>query len=126
MLENAADEVVRHLREAQPARVCLVEKQVRPAGSVGQVVMHVGPRARAARERLGHERGDGPRSLRELAGHHPEERVPVGRRQGVGILEVHLVLVIRVFVVALIDAPAQAVESLVERRRNPKAPEMPL
>ena len=52
-----------------------------------------------------------PDALGELAGHHPEEREAIGRRQGVGILEIHLVLVIGVFVIALVDAPAQAVEA---------------
>ena len=48
-----------------------------------------------------------PEALGELPGHHPEERVAVGRRQGVGILEIHLVLIIGVFVIALVDAPAR-------------------
>ena len=82
------------------------------------MIVHVRARARSARERLGHERGDRPRPLGKLAGHHPKERVSIGGFQGVGVPEIHLVLVIGVFVIALIDAPAQAFECVIERAQK--------
>ena len=64
--------------------------------------------------------------LGKLARHHPKKRVTIGRFQGVGVLEIHLVLEIGVLVIALIDAPAQASSASLSARRNPKAPEIPL
>ena len=40
---------------------------------------------------------------------------PIGRLQGVGIPEIHLVLEIGVLVIALVDAPAQSVEAVAQR-----------
>ena len=56
----------------------------------------------------------GSRPLCQLPGHHAEKRVAIGRRQGVGVPEIHLVLKIGVFVIGLVDTPAQTLEALVE------------
>ena len=125
MLEHAADEVIRQRREAQAPAVRLVEKQIGAGRRVGQMIVHMGTRAGAARERLGHERRDRPRPLGELAGHHPEENQAIGRRQGVGIAKVDLVLEIGVLVVGLIDTPAERGQAVVELPQKTEAPDIP-
>ena len=88
--------------------------------------MHVRAGAGPGGERLGHERRDRAEPPGELAGHHPEEDQPVGRLEGLGVVEIDLVLVVGVLVVALVDAPAQPVQAVVQRRRNSSAADMPL
>ncbi len=122
MLEDASDEVIGQFREAEAACVGLVAEQVEATVRIGQMIMHVGAGAGPGRERLGHERGDRAGPLCELAGHHPEEDAAVGGREGFGIPEVHLVLVIRVLVVGLIDTPAELVEAVDERTEEPQRP----
>ena len=118
VLEHSADEMIGQRREAQARGSDSSTKQIAPARGVGQVIVHVRTRARSARERLGHERRDRTRALGKLAGHHPEESVAIGGLEGVGVPEVDLVLEIGVFVIALIDAPAQALESVIERAQE--------
>ena len=114
MVEHAADEVIGQRRESQAAAVRWVEKQIAAGGRIGQVVVHVGARARAAREWLGHERRDRSRPLCELASHHPEERHSIGGHKRVGISKVDLILEIGVFMVGLVDAPAEPAQAVVE------------
>ena len=122
VLEDATDEVIGQFREAQAARVGVVVKEILAAVRVGEMIMHVGPGARPRRERLGHERRDRADPLGKLAGHHPEDDAAVGRREGVGVPEIDLVLVIRVLMVGLIDTPVELIESVVERAEEPQRP----
>ena len=71
------------------------------------MVMHMSTRTGAGREGLGHESCYRAEAACKLAGHHPEEGEAVSRRQCVGIREVHLVLIVGVFMIALVDAPPE-------------------
>src|SRR5207249_1659958 len=88
-------------------------EQVAAGLGVGQVVVHVGAAAGPVGERLGHEGGDGPIRTGGLGGQHFEEDEAVGRRQGVGVLEVDFVLGVGIFVVGLVDPPAKLAQRLV-------------
>jgi hypothetical protein len=68
-----------------------------------------------SREGLGHVGGDRPEALGDLARHHLEKRVAIGRGQGVGVLPVDLVLRIGVLVVRGVRLPAELVEVADDR-----------
>src|ERR1051326_1414439 len=105
--------MVAQLRNPQAAFVLVRGEQVFAALGVGQVVVHVGAAAGSVGKWLGHERSDGTVFSRRFAGQHLEEDEAVGRGQGVGILEIYFVLRVGVFVVRLVNAPAQLAEGVI-------------
>ena len=110
MADHACQKMVGRLRQAQSPFVALVEEQVFPRLGIGQMKMDVQPASRLVGKRLGHVGGDRPVFAGDLPRGHLEKRDAVGRRERVGVIEIHLELRIAVFVIDLIDAPAQAVE----------------
>ena len=83
VLLQAADEVVGGLGEAEPARVVLVEEEVRVA--VPERHVEVAAVAGQVRERLRHERREQPVLLGERVHHVAEEDRAVAADERVGV-----------------------------------------
>ena len=108
-----ADEAVRRVGEPEPARIGLVEEQVRVAVPERHVEVAAVPGQ--VRERLRHERRDHPVLLRERVNHVAEEDRAVARDERVVVGEVLLELAVRVLVVVRVVAPAELVAELGTR-----------
>ena len=112
MLQNPADEVVRHLGQPETLGVGIVYQDVLPRLGVGYVEVDVAGAAGLVCEGFGHVGGDCSMLSGHLTGHHLEEGVTVGGGEGVGIIEVDLVLAAAVFVVGLVYPPPEAVQAV--------------
>ena len=115
-----ADEVVGEVRQAQAARVVLVEEEVRLAVPERHVEVAAVPGQVA--ERLGHERRQQAALLGECVDHVAEEDRAVAARECVGVREVLLELTVRVLVVVGIVAPAELVDVLRDRGQEVVVP----
>ncbi len=73
------------------------------------MIMHVGAAPGAIGKRLRHVGRHRTIFRSHLGSHHFEKRVTISGGQGIGVLEIHFILTVRVFVVRLISAPTQLV-----------------
>jgi hypothetical protein len=103
--QQSSEELVTHGRKPKPALVVVVVEQVL-ATLIAHRDVEVRARARAVRERLGHEARDGTVLARDLRGGHLEQHEVVGRLQRVGVGEVDLELAVPVLVIDLVDVDA--------------------
>ena len=117
---EAADEVVRRLREAEAARVVLVEERVVAVPPERHV--EVAAVAREVRERLRHERREQPLPLRERVHHVAEEDRAVAADERVVVGEVLLELPVRVLVVVRVVPPPELVHVAGDRRQEVVVP----
>ena len=106
MDEQAGDEALGHLREAE--LVARVVERVDVALEEREVGVHA--RALDAGERLGHEGGVHAALERHLLDDELERHHVVRHRQGVGVAEVDLVLAGAVLVVAVAHGDAHLLE----------------
>ena len=117
---ETADEVVRGLREAEPARVVLVEERVLVVPPERHVEVAAVPRQ--VRERLRHERREQPLPLCERVDHVAEEDRAVAADERVVVREVLLELPVRVLVVVRVVPPAELVHVARDRREEVVVP----
>ena len=112
MVEHAAEEMQRELREAE-FRIRVVE-QVGLPFRIPDRHMRVAAVARQAEEGLRHEGRAQPVLLGNRLHHEFEEGVPVGRHENIVIVPVHLELAVGVFMVVLVGAPAEREHSVAD------------
>ena len=110
--QDAAQELVGQLREAEAVLVGLVGEEVGLALADGHVDVHAV--ARPVGEGLGHEGADHAQVVGDLRGGHLEQQVVVGGGQAVGEGVVDLELAVGVLVVDLIDVHIHLTQAVGE------------
>ena len=116
MVKDASHEVTGDRR--QPAGVTLIPEQVCRAVLVPQAHVIMGATAGQMVERLGEERRHHPVLLGDRLHHPAEERVPVGRRQRIGVTPVDLELAVGILVIVGVGVPAQLLHVPDQRRHQ--------
>jgi hypothetical protein len=112
---NAGDEVEGHLRQRDAValgvgiRPGFDREEILPGFETGEGHVVMAARAEVGRKGLWHEGRDGTDRGGHFLGHEPQEGEPVGGGEGVGVVEVELVLPVPAFLIEGKDAPAELV-----------------
>ena len=118
MAQDPGDEMEGHFRKRDAEalgvgiRTGLGSEEIRTSLEVGERHVVMATRAEVGREGLGHEGRDRSDGLGDALGHEPQKGEPVGRGEGVGVVEIELILAVSALLIEGEKAPAELVHVL--------------